>query len=704
MASVSEHRVKITIDDQASAAIEKMGKSMQAQLGLIKMRLEENAEWFRTMRNAGLAGAAWLTALGTFSVKTASSMQDLRVSLDTLTGSAEKGRDLFLQIQKEAGTTPFDSEWLARATSTMLSFGIETEEVIWHLRMLGDISLGDANKLQSLALVFGQIRSAGRLTGGDLLQLINVGFNPLEVISKQTGKSMSELRDEMSDGAITYEMVADAMKVATAEWGRYFQGMDNASRTFSGRMAALWDSVWVALAALGWFANWEIIEGGLLDMLTRWIAQAQPYLDGIAEWASNNPQIAQNIMLVVGGVSALLITLGTLGLVIPSIVNWFVAVKLALASLLNPVTYVVAAIAAFGVAYKTNFLWFKDIVDATVGWVWERLQEFGEWLLWFWEEHGAKIMESVMMLWNSVSELFRVGMEAISSVISAVWNTIKGIWETYQNEIIFVVNFLWETVKMIFSLGMNALLIAVQFGLDMIRSVTDVFMGLFTGNWSKMWNGLKNIVLGAWNGIKAIVTEVATALNKWIKDVFGVDLGVIFWDLWEKARGIAETAVEALDTFVRPILEWLVGFVESLIGGIQRAWDKAKEVASWAGNAAGWFSNTVRWIGVGNVTVGSVADSAVYGVLNFVTGQNISARASGWPVSSGSKYLVGERWPELFVPKSDGYIVPNNKIGGATININMGGVVVQNEADESRLAEKIKDTLYREMRLARLGF
>lgn len=51
----------------------------------------------------------------------------------------------------------------------------------------------------------------------------------------------------------------------------------------------------------------------------------------------------------------------------------------------------------------------------------------------------------------------------------------------------------------------------------------------------------------------------------------------------------------------------------------------------------------------------------------------IKGRASGGPVSGGTPYVVGERGPELFVPRSSGTIVPNaaRASGGGAIVINM---------------------------------
>lgn len=113
--------------------------------------------------------------------------------------------------------TPFTSGDLAKATSTMLSFGVAEEKVLPMMKQLGDISMGNADRFQHLALAFAQVSAAGRLTGQDLLQMVNAGFNPLQEIAKKTGKSLGDLKDEMAEGAISTKMVEEAMRAATAE-------------------------------------------------------------------------------------------------------------------------------------------------------------------------------------------------------------------------------------------------------------------------------------------------------------------------------------------------------------------------------------------------------------------------------------------------------------------------------------------------------
>jgi hypothetical protein len=87
--------------------------------------------------------------------------------------------------------------------------------------------------------------------GQDLLQMINQGFNPLTIISQQTGKSMSELKDMMSEGQISFEMVAEAMRIATSEGGLFNNAMGEAAKTGEGMVSTLQDNWTEAVRTFG---------------------------------------------------------------------------------------------------------------------------------------------------------------------------------------------------------------------------------------------------------------------------------------------------------------------------------------------------------------------------------------------------------------------------------------------------------------------
>lgn len=212
----------------------------------------------------GVAGGAFAV----FGVKTASDMQALSSSFETLTGSAEAGRKVFMDLKKMGAATPFEIGDLAKATQTMLSFGLSVQDSQKFLTILGDVSLGNKEKLSGLSLAFAQVQSTGKLMGQDLLQMINQGFNPLNIISQKTGKSIGVLKEEMADGKITAQMVADAFETATKEGGLFYKGMERGSKTLSGTFSTLMDNVKnMAAGLVGLADDGTIAENSLLSLV-----------------------------------------------------------------------------------------------------------------------------------------------------------------------------------------------------------------------------------------------------------------------------------------------------------------------------------------------------------------------------------------------------------------------------------------------------
>lgn len=183
-----------------------------------------------------------LVDLGKQAVDTAAKFESLAVSFEVLTGGAEAGQRLTNQIVELASKTPLTTEALTSGARTLLSFGESAEEVVNDLKLLGDITGGDVQRMQSLTLAFAQVGSTGRLAGQDLLQMVNAGFNPLETMAQKTNKSMAQLKKEMSEGKITFNDVKQAMIEATSEGGRFYGMMDKQSQTLEGRLSTLADT------------------------------------------------------------------------------------------------------------------------------------------------------------------------------------------------------------------------------------------------------------------------------------------------------------------------------------------------------------------------------------------------------------------------------------------------------------------------------
>lgn len=165
--------------------------------------------------------------------------EQLNIAFTTFLGSAEKAKKLLQELTKFAIITPFTPDQVNNAAKALLAFGVAGKDIIPTLKMLGDVSSGTGKDLTEMAIIFGQIRSTGRLMGQDLLQLINAGFNPLQIISEKTGKSVGTLKSEMEKGLISFEMVSDAFKSATSEGGKFFNLMEAQSQSVGGLLSTV---------------------------------------------------------------------------------------------------------------------------------------------------------------------------------------------------------------------------------------------------------------------------------------------------------------------------------------------------------------------------------------------------------------------------------------------------------------------------------
>lgn len=201
-----------------------------------------------------------------------SEMESLQTSFKTLAGE-QVGGELFEQIKEYELRTPMIMQDLASGAQTMLAFNIPAQDVMQHLKAIGDISMGDSEKFKSLTLAFSQMSATGKLMGQDLLQMINAGFNPLQVISEQTGKSIGQLKEEMEKGAISTKMVQDAFHAAASEGGQFNGMLEAQSKTLKGAISNLEGAWQYMLNDIGEAQEGVIV--GSIDMAQKIIANYQ---------------------------------------------------------------------------------------------------------------------------------------------------------------------------------------------------------------------------------------------------------------------------------------------------------------------------------------------------------------------------------------------------------------------------------------------
>ena len=338
-----------------------------------------------------------------------------------LRGDVEKAKALYTQLSDYGVKTPYDKAGLIEAQKTMMSFGLSSEFAFGKLKNIGDIAMGDVQKMQSLSLAFAQATSAGKLQGQDLMQMINAGFNPLQVISERTGESMAQLKERMSKGSISAQELAQAFEWATDKQGLFYQGAEKAGQTLSGKFNKMMDSI--TELALKVYEAISPVLSPLVDLaavIFSSIGQGIGWL--IEKFQEGNP-IIWGIAGAIGIFTTALILHNTYTAIATAWQNrltWAV-IKTNLAFLANPITLIIVGIIALIaiIAY---------CIVGVSGWgkAWEYTVQG---MKYSWEA----FVENFQLLWTVAKNTFMAGIDACK----LAWYKFKeavGLGDSTENQ------------------------------------------------------------------------------------------------------------------------------------------------------------------------------------------------------------------------------------------------------------------------------
>ena len=545
-----------------------------------------------------------LIALGTAGVKYNAQMEDFEANLTTLLGNADKAKDMLNDLKEMANTTPFETSDLLEATQMMLGFGLAADKTQGYLQTLGDISMGNSEKLMSLTRAFSQIGAAGKATMEDINQMIDAGFNPLQIMSETTGKSMADLRDEVSAGEVSFEDIAEAMQIATSEGGRYYNAMEKASQTMNGKLSTAMDALKTALGEL---------TQSLLPIVTK-------VVEKITEWANafaNLDQGTQETILKIAGILAvagpLLSIVGKISSGITTLIPLITKVGKAFTSggsavkllssafklLTNPVTIVIAIIGA---------------VIGVIIYLWNTNEDF---------------RNAIINAWNSICDFFK----SIPGFFQGIWESIKNFFINGWNAI---VTFFTETIpqwiqnvitwfqQLPYNIGVligQILGHILNFGLNVwnwvtvelpqiIQGIIDWFAQLPGRIWEWLQSTINNIATWGqetWNTATTWVSNMINSIIDWFSKLPGriwewltnAINNVINWgkDLVNKGKEAAQNLVDNIVNTIQNLPSKLAeigkNLVQGLWNGITSAgnWLKDK-ISSFAGGIIDGFKST----------------------------------------------------------------------------------------------------------------
>lgn len=428
------------------------------------------------------------------------SMEQTQVAFTTLTGSASAAQAEITSLVNFAATTPFHEAGIEQAAESMLAFGFKSKEVIPDLTAIGDVlsGLGRASdaSLGSIVDIFGKIQAAGKLSGGEMMQMTRWGIPAWQILSKEMGKPIPILQDMVKKGMIPAKTAIDDLTHGIEHNPLFAGGMAKQAQTFNGLMSTLQDNLTTA---------WRAFTGPLFDQAKGALEQLGNIVSskGFQQWAKDmGKDVGAGITAIVGFVKNDLIP------AFQSISKWIDT-------------------------NKPTFIAIWSEVLKVLPQVWSALQQVGDFLITVftpvWQQLVNTFNEQLKPAWDDFMKALGPAMPALKLIAEVIGGAIVVAlivlvtwWSMLAQAIIWVVGIVVRFVGMM-----------VDSWLNFLSTTTTIVNGIIA-----IWNGLPawwnnlllqsavwgiNLVNSILRGLQSAWSNVTTwftnALN-WIKGLF----------------------------------------------------------------------------------------------------------------------------------------------------------------------------------------
>lgn len=218
-------------------------------------------------------------------------------------------------------------------------------------------------------------------------------------------------------------------------------------------------------------------------------------LTEFVNWLSSADEDTLKLIATIAGVAAVI---GPVLIILSSLITAITTIGSVIMALLNPITLVIAAVAAFALAWETNFLGVRDLVTGFITWFDETFNEFCE-----------NLVETISAVLGTI-------FDAIVNAFVWIAETIQGAATTISNAVVWLINAAWDAAKGVWNLITvwipQQIQNVVNIVLGFVQAFYDAGVSIFTG----LWNGLKSV----WDSIVGWVNDCISWINDKLDEWF----------------------------------------------------------------------------------------------------------------------------------------------------------------------------------------
>ncbi|WP_050696611.1 tape measure protein [Anaeromassilibacillus senegalensis] len=211
----------------ASSSLSTMSQRLGSMMSMLKSMLAMRAT--RSFLEATIGGL--------------SQFEQYETSFAVMLGNMQSAKDLMSDLQDFAAKTPYQLPDVTKAAQLLMNYGVEAKDLITTMTHLGDLSQGQADKLDRISLAYGQMLAKGKVTGEELRQMTEAGVPLTQALADNMGIATSELMGFIEKGQVGIPELDSAIEGLTTGTGKFAGMMEQQSQTLAGQWSTLKDNM-----------------------------------------------------------------------------------------------------------------------------------------------------------------------------------------------------------------------------------------------------------------------------------------------------------------------------------------------------------------------------------------------------------------------------------------------------------------------------
>lgn len=306
-----------------------------------------------------------------------------------------------------------------------------------------------------------------------------------------------------------------------------------------------------------------------------------------------------------------------------------------------------------------------------------------------------EIGNTIMAVFGKMEDVLKGFWDTLSGIIDFIVGIFTGDWDKAWNGIKEVFSGIWEMIKGIFGAVWEAIKGIIKTEIEKMKSSIDLALNYIKSRWENVWNNITLFISNIWNGIKSTISNMINSISNTISNALN-SIKNVWQSIWSGIRSFASNIWNGIKNIFSGIGSWFSSKFQEAYNAVTRVFSG---IGSFFGGVWSRIKNTFSSLGtsIGNAISGAVR-SGINGVISMIEktiNKAISLINGGIDLINKIPGVYVGHVSSLYLPRlaQGGYVKANTpQLAMIGDNRHQGEVVAPEDKLHSIMAEELAKT------------